>query len=354
MSAAPEIPAELRQLLADIGPRWGQDVANNVRRIVDAYTPILAQAPKDGVEAVLGLAYGEDERQVLDIYAPGDGNANAQRNGNGSGIGSTNSHANANANAGASANDNGNSNANTNANDSGNAGRRPVVLFLHGGAFVDGHRDRSAEIYSNVLIYFARHGCVGVNMEYRLAPANTYPSGSQDVAGAVAWLRENVAQYGGDPDQIYLMGHSAGAAHAASYAYDRRHQPAAGHGLAGLIVVSGRVRAENIAENPNARKVEAYYGTDSSCYDDVSPVMHAGADSLPTMVAFAEYENPLIDLYCLELADRLAAAKRQAPRMAYARGHNHTSIIAHFNTAEEWLGKEILAFMHDCARKALR
>jgi acetyl esterase len=306
MTAAPEIPATLRQLLAEIGPRWGQDVANNVRRIVDAYTPILAQAPKDGVEAVLGLAYGGDERQILDVYTPG------------------------------------------------NSGRRPVVLFLHGGAFVDGHRDRSPEIYSNVLIYFARHGCVGVNMEYRLAPANTYPSGSQDVAGAVAWVREHIAQYGGDPEQIYLMGHSAGAAHAASYAYDQRHQPAAGHGLAGLIVVSGRVRAENIVENPNARKVEAYYGADAARYDDVSPVMHAGSDSLPTMVAFAEYENPLIDLYCLELANRLAAAKRQSPRMAYARGHNHTSIIAHFNTAEDWLGKEILAFMHDCARKALR
>ncbi len=212
-----------------------------------------------------GLAYGNDERQCLDVYAPG------------------------------------------------RDGRRPVVLFVHGGAFVDGHRDRSPEIYANVLYYFARQRCVGVNMEYRLAPAHTYPSGTQDVAGAVAWVRQHIAQYGGDPEQIYLMGHSAGAAHAASYAHDRRHQPARGHGLAGLIVVSGRVRAENIAENPNARKVEAYYGNDAQRYGDVSPVMHAGAQSLPTMVAFAEYENPLIDLYCLELADRLAAAKRRGP-----------------------------------------
>jgi acetyl esterase/lipase len=306
MSAAPDIPDTLRQLLADIGPRWGQDVANNVRRIVDAYTPVLAGAPKHGVEEIRSLAYGTEDRQVLDIYTPG------------------------------------------------REGSRPVVLFLHGGAFVDGHRNRSAEIYSNVLFYFARQGCVGINMEYRLAPEHTYPSGTQDVAAAVQWVRQHIAQYGGDPAQIYLMGHSAGAAHAGSYAYDRRHQPAAGHGLAGLIVVSGRVRAENIAENPNARKVEAYYGKDSSRYDDVSPVTHADAESPPTMVAFAEYENPLIDLYCLELAQRLATVRRRAPRMAYARGHNHTSIIAHFNTAEDWLGREIMAFMDECARKALR
>ncbi|OZI19052.1 hypothetical protein CAL26_15425 [Bordetella genomosp. 9] len=306
MEQAPPIPDSLRQLLADIGPRWGQDVAANVRRMVDAYSPILAAAPKHGVEVVRSLAYGQDERQVLDIYTPG------------------------------------------------HAGSRPVVLFLHGGAFVDGHRDRSPEVYANVLYYFARQGCVGVNMEYRLAPAHTYPSGTQDVAGAVAWVRENIGRYGGDPRQVYLMGHSAGAAHAASYAYDGRHQPADGHGLAGLIVVSGRVRAENIAENPNARKVEAYYGTDAARYDDVSAVTHAGAHSPPTMVAYAEYENPLIDLYCLELANRLAAAKRQSPRMAYARGHNHTSIIAHFNTGEDWLGREIMAFIQDCARQTLR
>jgi len=300
------VPEDLRQLLQELGPRWGQDVPNNVRRVVAAYTPILEQAPKQGIEVMRDLAYGDDERQQLDVYT------------------------------------------------SGSTGRKPVVLFVHGGAFVDGHRNRSPEVYANVLYYFARHGCVGVNMEYRLAPANTYPSGTQDVAGAVAWVRQHIEEYGGDPGQIYLMGHSAGAAHAASYAYDRRHQPAQGHGLAGLVVVSGRVRAENIAENPNARKVEAYYGTDASIYDDVSPVMHAGADSVPTMVAYAEYENPLIDLYCLELANRLAAARRRAPRMVYMRGHNHTSIIAHFNTAEDQLGAEILAFMRDCARGVVR
>ena len=306
MAGIPDIPETLHKLMAEIGPRWGRDVPNNVRRVVEAYTPVLANAPKHGIEVSRNQAYGNHPRQQLDVYTPGC------------------------------------------------SGCRPVVLFVHGGAFVDGHRDRTPEIYANVLYYFARQGCVGVNMEYRLAPEHVYPSGTRDVAGAVAWVRENIAQYGGDAGQIYLMGHSAGAAHAASYAYDRRHQPPQGHGLAGLIIVSGRVRAENIAENPNARKVEAYYGSDAARYDDMSPVMQVNEDSLPTMIAFAEYENPLIDLYCLELASRLAIAKRQAPRMAYGRGHNHTSIIAHFNTVQDWLGGEIMAFMNDCACKTVR
>src|SRR3546814_19032451 len=117
-------------------------------------------------------------------------------------------------------------------------------------------------------------------------PSHPYPSGTRDVAFALAWIRANIAKYGGDTESIYLIGHSAGAAHAASYAYDRRYQPRSGHGLAGLVVVSGRVRADNSEDNPNARKVEEYYGKDSTQYDAMSAVAHVSAASPPTMIAF--------------------------------------------------------------------
>src|SRR3546814_15368516 len=99
----------------------------------------------------------------------------------------------------------------------------------------------SPEIYANVLYYVARQEYFGFNLEYRLAPSHPYPSGTRDVAFALAWIRANIAKYGGDTESIYLIGHSAGAAHAASYAYDRRYQPRSGHGLAGLVVVSGQI-----------------------------------------------------------------------------------------------------------------
>jgi acetyl esterase len=292
-----EIPDSLRALMADIGPRWASGVPANVRLMVDRFTPVLARAPKQGVEVTRDLAYGEHARRQLDVYA-------ARR-----------------------------------------AAPQPVVIFLHGGAFIDGERNRTAEIYANVLYYFARHGVIGVNLEYRLAPDHPYPSGIEDVALAVAWARANIGRFGGDFARIFLAAHSAGAAHAAGYVYDERRHPAGGPGVAGLIVLSGRVRADNSAENPNARKVEAYYGTDSTLYDDRSPVSRVNADSVRTMIAFAEYENPLLDVYCLELAYRLAAAKRKAPRVLRLAGHNHTSLIAHINTAEDCLGREMLAFI---------
>ena len=283
--------------MAELGRKWGEDIPGHVRAMMEAFSALLADSPKEGVEVTRDVAYGSHPRQRLDVFRGGA------------------------------------------------RGPLPVVIFVHGGAFVDGDRNRTAEVYSNVLYYFARHGVLGVNMEYRLAPEHRYPAGSQDVALAVQWARRHAGEYGGDPDRIFLIGHSAGAAHAGSYAYDRRLQPASGPGIAGLVVLSGRVRAEMLPENPNARKVEAYYGPDPAVHADVSAVSHVSVDSVPTMIGIGEYENPLLDIHCAELFHRLAAAKRRAPRLVWLAGHNHTSVIAHFNTAEDRLGRKILEFI---------
>jgi acetyl esterase/lipase len=246
-----------------------------------------------------GLTYGPHPRQTIDLFTPDDGLT-----------------------------------------------RRPAVVFVHGGAFLDGHPNRTKEIYSNVLRYFARNGVVGVNVGYRLAGDAKYPGASEDIASVIAWVQLHSEEIGVDPSKIFLMGHSAGAAHAGSYAYNKQLQPASGPGIAGFIVVSGRVRVETWAENPNAHKVAAYYETtDTAKLNDVSPVSHVEADSVPTFVAWAEFENPLIDVHCAELVYRLAVAKRRSPPTLWLRGHNHTSSIGHINTAEDDLGRALLDFI---------
>jgi acetyl esterase len=293
-----QIPQELWSLMAEIGPRWGTNPSANVKLMVDEFTKVHKGADKTGVEVRRDVPYGAHPRQNFDVFLPaGDGQG------------------------------------------------RAAVLFVHGGAFVDGQRNRTDEIYSNVTYYFARHGIVGINIGYRLAPEARYPETSGDVGTVVQWTHEHAAELGIDRSRIFLMGHSAGGAHVGSYAYDRRLHPAGGPGIAGLIVVSGRVRADNLPENPNARKVEAYYGTDSSTFDDVSAVSHVDAGSVPTLVAWGEYENPLIDVYCAELVYRLAAAKRRSPPVVWLKGHNHTSMIGHINTAEDVLGQAMRDFI---------
>jgi acetyl esterase/lipase len=294
----PDIPEDLRVLMREIGPKWGTNVAGHVDLMIQRFSEVLKNSPRDGVVEHRDIRYGDHERQIVDVFLPE------------------------------------------------NVPSPPVVVFVHGGAFVSGHRNRSPQIYSNVLIYLARRGIAGVNLGYRLANDTKYPGATEDVGRAVAWTRASASRYGWNADKVFLMSHSAGGAHAGSYGYDPRFR-SKGTDLAGLIFISGRVRADNSPENPNARKVELYYGADSPKYEDYSAVAHVDAGSLPTFVAWAEFENPLIDVYCAELVYRLANAKRKAPPSMWLPGHNHTSAIAHIGTSDERLGQAIVDFVQN-------
>ena len=86
---------------------------------------------------------------------------------------------------------------------------RPVVLFVHGGAWVFGDKNFFG-LYRSVGRFFARHGAVAVCVNYRLSPGVRHPEHVKDVARAFAWVRAHAKDYGGDPDCILLCGHSAG------------------------------------------------------------------------------------------------------------------------------------------------
>src|SRR5258708_19688823 len=89
----------------------------------------------------------------------------------------------------------------------------PVVLFVHGGAFVSGRRNRTEQIYSNVLYYLARHGIAGINIGYRLANDAFYPAAPNDIATAVAWAHAHAVEFGWGPARLSLIGHSSRPAH---------------------------------------------------------------------------------------------------------------------------------------------
>ena len=109
-------------------------------------------------------------------------------------------------------------------------------------------------------------------------------------------------------------------------------------------MLSGRVRAENLPENPNARNVEAYFGTDAEAMRQGSMVTHVTADSVPTLVGVAQYENPLIDVHSAELIWRIAEVKRRAPPFFSLPRHNHTSMVAQIDTADDEVGPRVVAF----------
>jgi acetyl esterase/lipase len=84
---------------------------------------------------------------------------------------------------------------------------KDVIIFIHGGSWSSGTKDTYWWMGRN----FARIGIVAVNINYRLAPDGKYQDMALDCANATKWVVEHIAEYGGNKDRIFLMGHSAGA-----------------------------------------------------------------------------------------------------------------------------------------------
>ncbi|NKJ47670.1 lipase [Burkholderia sp. SG-MS1] len=298
-------PAQ-RQLMLELGPRWNDDIVAHRKAVIDCYTPLVAAAPMEGTRVERDLAYGAHPRQVLDVFEPAPAAAD---------------------------------------------GPREAVLFVHGGAFVRGSKSINGAIYDNVCHWFARQGVVAVNVEYRLADDAPWPDGAQDVASALVWLRAHAARWRIDPARLFVIGHSAGGAHAASCLFD----PVLADGVkpgdvAGLVLISARLFADVDPRNPNAGPVRAYFGDDESRYAERSPLTHAACAAVPVMIAVAEYENRFLDDYGAAFFLELLRHRGVPPRFVQMRGHNHTSIVAHFNSGEEYFGREILAFMASVPR----
>ncbi|RZS86474.1 alpha/beta hydrolase [Pigmentiphaga kullae] len=301
--------AQVDALLARIGPIWGDDIRTHRDQVLDAYAPLLdATAAAPGPACTRGLSYGPDPRHVLDIYRSPESN-----------------------------------------------GPLPVVVFMHGGAYVRGDKDIAPRVYANVPTWFARQGYLGVNLEYRLAPGAPYPGGADDLGRALAWLRANVGAYGGDPGRMFAIGHSAGGTHVAHHVLDPQ-LPYRGEGLRAAAILSGRLRADALPANPNAAGVRAYFGNDQSRYEALSPVSMAAPDAIPLFVAIAEYENPLLDVYGAEFFHRLRACGHRANQFLMLPRHNHMSIMAHFDTGEDFLGHQLCSFFarYGAVRQTMR
>ena len=85
--------------------------------------------------------------------------------------------------------------------------RAPVLIQIHGGGWTISHKGQQGLLLMNQM---AARGWVCVAANYRLAPKHRWPTQIVDVKRAIAWVRENIAEYGGDPDYLILTGGSAG------------------------------------------------------------------------------------------------------------------------------------------------
>ncbi|WP_240636047.1 alpha/beta hydrolase [Caldimonas tepidiphila] len=273
------------------------------------YEPLLAKQPREGVRRTTGLAYGSDERHRLDVYAP----------------------------------------------EAAAPGPRPVLVFVHGGGFVRGDKaDRD-----NAGYFFAREGFVTAVPNYRLGPKHRWPAGAEDIASVLRWLRQNAAEFGGDPQRIVLMGESAGAAHVAAATLVKRFHPPEGLEIVGAVLVSGvyNARLEALARRqfgiatPDPRN-EAYFGPDTSAWGAMSTVDLVDAAPFPILLTYAEMDPMQMQVQAGELFARLVSRHGFSPDLHVVRGHNHLTQVYSINTGDESLTRPVLEFLRGRTRPA--
>jgi triacylglycerol lipase len=221
---------------------------------------------------------------------------------------------------------------------------QPVLLFVHGGGFVTGDKSvPDSPYYDNVGFWAAKNGFVGATMTYRLAPAHRYPSGAIDVAAAVRWIRANASRHGGDPEAIVVVGQSAGAIHAATYAARTDLYVASGGGVAAFVLLSGVYDFTAANQPPH---VYAYFG-DAATAAAASPLAGLVCAGVPLMLAVAQFDPPAFHYEALRLADAYFERHGRLPFLSYLPGHNHITEIVHLGargTDDDFLATNLLAF----------
>jgi len=215
-----------------------------------------------------------------------------------------------------------------------------TVLFVHGGSLSGG--DKADSDYGKVCDPFPAAGIACANINYRLLPAHAWPAPAEDLAAAIAWVRGQVTSRGGDPDKLFLLGHSSGAMLVALVASDptylARHRLTS-KAIRGVMPMGSIMWDDDLAQTiaKNGREVvaasfdrdprgKAFGGLDA--YEAQWPIRYVKAGLPPFLFLIAESEqvNPPILRTNQKFVDDTRAAGNQAALTVFS-GRTHYSNI---------------------------
>lgn len=227
----------------------------------------------------------------------------------------------------------------------------PVMVMIHGGGWQIGDKS-NANISGTKPAFFASEGYVYVAINYRLSPAVQHPAHIQDVAAAIAFVHDNVSQYGGDPDRLFVMGHSAGAHLAALVATDARQLAAYNKPLTvlkGVVLLDGG--GYNIPEivaarnGINARMYTNAFTTDEKVWIDASPITHVAAGKgIPPFLLIHIARGSGTKQQAEGLGASLTAAGVSA-KVYEARGKTHSTLNRDIGRRNDAPTAEMMAFL---------
>ena len=204
----------------------------------------------------------------------------------------------------------------------------PVMVYVHGGAWKSG----SKLLYGALGRAFARHGIGVAVINYRLAPKVKHPAHAEDAAKAFAWVRANVAKYGGDAGNITLMGHSAGGHIAALLALDpsylRAEKLEPSH-IRGVICVSGVYQIDS----DDDLYIPAF-GTDPDFCRRASPMTYITGKHPPFLIAYAENDYATFDRMAIDFHSALEKARTPSTLVKLENRTHITEIITVLNDTD--------------------
>ena len=239
---------------------------------------------------------------------------------------------------------------------------RPVVFWIHGGGWQTGDKT-SVQIKPRA---FTDKGFVFVSTNYRLLPSVDMGTIVRDISRSVRWVHEHIAEHGGDPERLFIMGHSAGAQLAALVCTDDRYLKAEGLSLAiikGCVPVDGdtydvpaiietaetrrRVHGQPQATFGHREK----FGNDPAKHRDFSAVTHVARDKgIPPFLIMHVAEHPDTSAQAQRLADVLKGAGITV-RVFGARESTHNKINEELGVPENAGTKALFEFVDESLRE---
>jgi acetyl esterase/lipase len=250
----------------------------------------------------------------------------------------------------------------------------PVIMFVHGGAWVIGDKDFLGW-GADIGRFFAQRGIGAVMPSYRLSPAVKHPEHVKDLAKAFAWVGQNITKYGGAADQLFLCGHSAGGHLVSLLATDPAYLKGAGvkpSAVKGVISVSGVYRIPEINFNftlpkelsgaaPGKKKsattvnfrlnlFSLVFGDDPKVLKGASPLSHVKRGLPPFLLVYAGHDIPFLPQMAREFARALKAV--QCPvRLLRVKDRDHDTVMFSATSAADPVAKAICRFIAKLSTK---
>ncbi|MFO0958377.1 MAG: carboxylesterase family protein [Isosphaeraceae bacterium] len=239
---------------------------------------------------------------------------------------------------------------------------RPVVVWIHGGGWQTGDK---SEIEHKPRAFTDR-GLVFVSTNYRLLPHVDMETIVRDVGRSIRWVHDHIREYGGDPDRILVMGHSAGAQLAALICTDGRYLKAEGLPMAilkGCVPVDGdtfdvpaiietaetRNRVHGLPQPTFGHRVK--FGNDPAKHRDFSAVSHVSrGKGIPPFLILHVAGHPDTGAQARRLANALEDAGVPV-RVFGARESTHNKINANLGLPDDEGTKALIEFVDKALEK---